>query len=189
MNNKLWKKLSLLFLGSCKSRSIVPKTAPRKSSGISNIISEALIAGIAVSLGIVLLFLSSSWSLLTATSSVNQTNKEIAQQWSILVIEHAWIPTSGSSAYIWVSNPGRYDLVILYCAVYPSGSQPPTGEFRKIAEVRASMGDVVMLTCPINGNAENYIAEVRALPTILYDPSKPLNNIQYSILVRTNVSP
>jgi hypothetical protein len=186
------KRLLSVFLGLGELRGVSVKGVKNchgKAGGISSIVSEALITGIVVSLGILLLYFASSWSMTSASTSVNQINKEIAQQWSLLTIEYVSIPSSGSSAYLWVSNPGRYDLVVIYCAVYPKGSQPPAIAYGEIAEVGASMKEVVKLTCPVSGSAGSYVAEVRALPKTLYNPSDPLTNIQYSILVRVDVNP
>ena len=185
------KKLLFSILGAGKLREVGLQNMKKchgKAGGISNIVSEALIAGIVVSLGILLLYFASSWSTTSASTNVDQINKEIAQQWSLLTIEYVSIPSSGSPAYLWVSNPGKYDLVVIYCAVYPKGSQPPAITYGKIAEVRASMEEVVKLTCPVSGSAGSYVAEVRALPRIIYNPSDPLTNIQYSILVRVDVN-
>jgi hypothetical protein len=155
----------------------------RSRIGVSPVVAEALLISVAVAIGIALLLVSQSWASVTNAKSVEQTNKEVAQQWSLLLVEHAFISADGS-ATVYVSNPGKYELVILRCVVYQKGSSPPAVPFSEIGRVPADMGQVVPLTCPVYGSGQSYVVEIFAIPEHLYDPREPLTNAQYGVTVR-----
>jgi hypothetical protein len=158
--------------------------ASRSRIGGSPIVGEALLTSMAVAIGIVLMFISHSWAVSAGTRSLDQTNKEVAQQWSLLLVEHAFFSASGSSATVYVSNPGRYELVVLRCVVYQRGSSPQTASFREYGRIPANMSQVVSLTCPVYGSGPYYFVELFAIPVHLYDPREPLTNAQYGVTVR-----
>jgi hypothetical protein len=153
----------------------------RKNSGISPVVAEALLISVAVAIGIVLLLVSQSWASITSAKSVDQTNKEIAQQWSLLLVEHAFV--SGGSATVYVSNPGKYELVVLRCVVYQRGSSPPAVSFLELGRVPADMRQVVPLTCQVNGSGP-YVVELFAVPAHLYNSHEPSTNAQYGVTVK-----
>jgi hypothetical protein len=138
----------------------------------------------AVAIGIVLMLVSHSWAVSAGTRSLDQTNKEVAQQWSLLLVEHAFFSADGSSATVYVSNPGKYQLVILRCVVYQKGYSPPAVPFNETGRVPADMRQVVPLTCPVYGAGQSYVVEVFAIPEHLYDPREPLTNAQYGVIIR-----
>ncbi|MDJ0274522.1 MAG: hypothetical protein QXP43_01230 [Nitrososphaerota archaeon] len=138
----------------------------------------------AVAIGIVLMLVSHAWTVSSSVRSLDQTNKEIAQQWSMLVVEHAVLTDDGTRALVWISNPGRYELVLLRCVVYPKGSPPPAGGFREVGRVPPAMVQVRLLTCPVHGRGSSYVVEVFALPTHLYMPDNPVANAQYGVTIR-----
>jgi archaellum component FlaF (FlaF/FlaG flagellin family) len=152
---------------------------------VSPVVAEALLISVAVAIGIALLLVSQSWASVTNAKSVEQTNKEVAQQWSLLLVEHAFISADGS-ATVYVSNPGKYQLVILRCVVYQKGYSPPAVPFSEIDRVHvpADMRQVVPLTCPVYGSGQSYVVEIFAIPNHLYDPREPLTNAQYGVTVR-----
>jgi hypothetical protein len=150
---------------------------------VSPVVAEALLISVAVAIGIALLLVSQSWASVTNAKSVEQTNKEVAQQWSLLLVEHAFISADGS-ATVYVSNPGKYELVILRCVVYQKGSSPPAVPFSEIGRVPADMRQVVRLTCPVYGSGQSYFVEIFAIPEHLYDPREPLTNAQYGVIIR-----
>jgi archaellum component FlaF (FlaF/FlaG flagellin family) len=155
----------------------------RSRIGVSPVVAEALLISVAVAIGIALLLVSQSWASVTNAKSVEQTNREVAQQWSLLLVEHAFISADGS-ATVYVSNPGKYQLVILRCVVYQKGYSPPAVPFSEIGRVPADMRQVVPLTCPVYGSGQSYVVEVFAIPNHLYDPREPLTNAQYGVTVR-----
>jgi archaellum component FlaF (FlaF/FlaG flagellin family) len=157
----------------------------RSRIGVSPIVAEALLISVAVAIGIALLLVSQSWASVTNAKSVEQTNKEVAQQWSLLLVEHAFVSADGS-ATVYVSNPGKYQLVILRCVVYQKGYSPPAVPFSEIDRVHvpADMRQVVPLTCPVYGSGQSYVVEIFAIPNHLYDPREPLTNAQYGVTVR-----
>jgi hypothetical protein len=152
--------------------------------GGSPIVAEALLASMAVAVGIVLLLFSHSYTASVNTSSLGQTNKEVAQQWSLLLVEHAFFSADGSSATVYVSNPGKYELVVLRCVVYQRGSSPQTVSFREYGRIPANMREVVPLTCPVYGLGPYYFIELFAIPAHLYDPREPSTNAQYGVTIR-----
>ncbi len=156
----------------------------RSRIGGSPIVAEALLTSIAVATGIVLMLVSHSWAASVGTRSLDQTNKEIAQQWSLLLVEHAFISADGSSATVYVSNPGKYELVVLRCVVYQRGSSPQSVSFREYGRIPSGMSQVVPLTCPAYGSGPYYVVELFAIPAHLYDPREPLTNAQYGVTVR-----
>jgi hypothetical protein len=158
----------------------------RSRIGVSPVVAEALLISVAVVIGIALLLVSQSWASVTNAKSVEQTNKEVAQQWSLLLVEHAFVSADGRSATVYVSNPGKYELVILRCVVYQKGYSPPTVLFAEIDRVHvpADMRQVVPLTCPVYGSGQSYVVEIFAIPIHLYDPREPLTNAQYGVIIR-----
>ena len=156
----------------------------RSRIGVSPVVAEALLISVAVAIGIALLLVSQSWASVTNAKSVEQTNREVAQQWSLLLVEHAFISADGRSATVYVSNPGKYELVVLRCVVYQKGSSPPAVPFSEIGRVPADMRQVVPLTCPVYGSGQSYVVEIFAIPIHLYDPREPLTNAQYGVIIR-----
>ena len=156
----------------------------RSRIGVSPVVAEALLISVAVAIGIALLLVSQSWASVTNAKSVEQTNREVAQQWSLLLVEHAFISADGRSATVYVSNPGKYELVVLRCVVYQKGSSPPAVPFSEIGRVPADMRQVVPLTCPVYGSGQSYVVEIFAIPIPLYDPREPLTNAQYGVIIR-----
>jgi len=150
---------------------------------VSPVVAEALLISVAVAIGIALLLVSQSWASVTNAKSVDQTNKEVAQQWSLLLVEHAFVSADGRSATVYVSNPGKYELVVLRCVVYQRGSSPPTVSFRELGRVPADMRQVVPLTCQVNGLGP-YVVELFAIPAHLYNSQEPSTNAQYGVTVK-----
>jgi len=139
-----------LSLGWLRLRVMRGRT-PRSRIGVSPVVTEGLLTSMAVAIGIVLMLVSHSWAASIRAGSLDQTNKEIAQQWSLLLVEHAVLSDDGSSATVYVSNPGKYELVVLRCVVYPRGAPPPTFSFDEHLRVQSNMSLVVPLTCPVYG--------------------------------------
>jgi len=156
----------------------------RSRIGVSPVVAEALLISVAVAIGIALLLVSQSWASVTNAKSVEQTNKEVAQQWSLLLVEHAFISADRRSATVYVSNPGKYELVVLRCVVYQRGSSPPAVPFSEIDRVPADMREYRALTCPVYGSGQSYVVEIFAIPIHLYDPREPLTNAQYGVIIR-----
>jgi hypothetical protein len=157
--------------------------ASRSRMGGSPIVAEALLTSMAVAIGIVLMLVSHSWTVSVGTRSIDQTNKEVAQQWSLLLVEHAFFSAAGSSATVYVSNPGKYELVVLRCVVYQRGSSPPAVSFLELGRVPADMRQVVPLTCQVNGSGP-YVVELFAVPAHLYNSHEPSTNAQYGVTVK-----
>jgi hypothetical protein len=167
----------------------------RSRIGVSSVVAEAILISVAVAIGIALLLVSQSWALVTNAKSVDQTNKEVAQQWSLLLIEHAFVSTpsfdaiSPSGATVYVSNPGKYELVILGCVVYQKGASRPAVSLREIARVPADMREYRALRCPVAGLGPSNVVEIFAIPIHLYDPLDPLTNVQYGVIIRYDLEP
>ena len=157
--------------------------APRSRIGGSPVITEGLLTSMAVAIGIVLMLVSHSWAASVGTRSLDQTNKEIAQQWSLLLVEHAVLSDDGTRATVYVSNPGRYELVVLRCVVYPRGAPPPTVSFNGYGRVPPDMSLVVALTCPVYGRGP-FVIELFAIPAHLYNPREPSTNAQYGVTIK-----
>jgi hypothetical protein len=168
----------------------------RSRIGLSTVVAEAILISVAVAIGIALLLVSQSWASVTNAKSVDQTNKEVAQQRSLLLIEHAIVPSGPSAggmnrpeAPVYVSNPGKFELVILRCVVYPKGASPVFAPLHEIARVPADMTVYRALRCPVYGVglAQSYVVEIFAIPIHLYDPLEPLTNVQYGVIIRYDV--
>lgn len=157
--------------------------APRSRIGGSPVITEGLLTSMAVAIGIVLMLVSHSWAASVGTRSLDQTNKEIAQQWSLLLVEHAVLSDDGTRATVYVSNPGRYELVVLRCVVYPRGAPPPTVSFNGYGRVPPDMSLVVALTCPVYGRGP-FVIELFAIPAHLYNSREPSTNAQYGVTIK-----
>ena len=149
---------------------------------MSPVVTEGLLTSMSVAIGIVLMLVSHSWAASIRAGSLDQTNKEIAQQWSLLLVEHAVLSDDGSSATVYVSNPGKYELVVLRCVVYPRGAPPPTVSFNEYEPVRPDMS-LVVLTCPVHG-AGPFVIELFAIPAHLYNPREPSTNAQYGVTIK-----
>ena len=160
---------------------------PRSRIGGSPVVTEGLLTSMAVAIGIVLMLVSHSWAASVGTRSLDQTNKEIAQQWSLLLVEHAVLSDDGTRATVYVSNPGKYDLVVLRCVVYPRGAPPPTFSFNEYGPVPPGvppdMSLVVPLTCPVYGTGP-FVIELFAIPAHLYNPREPSTNAQYGVTIK-----
>ena len=162
---------------------------PRSRIGVSPVVTEGLLTSMAVAIGIVLMLVSHSWAASVGTRSLDQTNKEIAQQWSLLLVEHAVLSDDGTRATVYVSNPGKYDLVVLRCVVYPRGAPPPTFSFNEYEPVPSNMTvppnmkRVVALTCPVYGRGP-FVIELFAIPAHLYNPREPSTNAQYGVTIK-----
>ena len=156
--------------------------APRSRIGVSPVVTEGLLTSMAVAIGIVLMLVSHSWAASIRAGSLDQTNKEIAQQWSLLLVEHAVLSDDGTSATVYVSNPGKYELVVLRCVVYPRGAPPPTVSFDEHGRVPSNMS-LVVLTCSVYG-AGPFVIELFAIPAHLYNPREPSTNAQYGVTIK-----
>ncbi len=156
--------------------------APRSRIGVSPVVTEGLLTSMAVAIGIVLMLVSHSWAASIRAGSLDQTNKEIAQQWSLLLVEHAVLSDDGSNATVYVSNPGKYDLVVLRCVVYPRGAPPPTFSFNEYEPVPSNMS-LAVLTCPVYGRGP-FVIELFAIPAHLYNSREPSTNAQYGVTIK-----
>jgi len=155
---------------------------PRSRIGVSPVVTEGLLTSMAVAIGIVLMLVSHSWAASIRAGSLDQTNKEIAQQWSLLLVEHAVLSDDGTRATVYVSNPGKYDLVVLRCVVYPRGAPPPTFSFNEYEPVPSNMS-LAVLTCPVYGRGP-FVIELFAIPAHLYNSREPSTNAQYGVTIK-----
>jgi len=158
----------------------------KKGEGVSYVVSAAIMTAVTVFLGLFLWGVVSGWAGVSAVGIVAETNKAIAQQRSILVVEFIdW-----ERGIVWVSNPGKVDLVILSCTIYPRSASPPPISFQEIARVSASMDTAYPLEmgskCHLVGE-KPYVIEIRAIALTIYNPNNPLENAQWMIVVRQNV--
>jgi F0F1-type ATP synthase membrane subunit c/vacuolar-type H+-ATPase subunit K len=159
----------------------------RKSRGVSYVVTVAIMTAVTIALGLFLWGIVSGWAGVSAIGIVAETNKGIAQQRSILVVEFIdW-----GRGIVWVSNPGKVDLVILSCAIYPKSASPPPISYREIAKVNASMNSAYPLEigskCQLVTGQKPYVIEIRAIASTIYNPNNPLENAQWMIMVRQNV--
>ncbi|MDW8076647.1 MAG: hypothetical protein RMJ14_03305 [Nitrososphaerota archaeon] len=126
------------------------------------------------------------WAGTSAINMVRETNKGVAQQRSLLIVE---LVDQGSGT-VWVSNPGKTDLVVLSCVIYPKLSSPPPKTYQKLAEVRASMNNYYPLRigseCQLVGSGP-YVIEITAIASTLYNEKNPVENVQWAIVVRQDV--
>jgi len=158
----------------------------KKGEGVSYVVSAAIMTAVTVFLGLFLWGVVSGWAGVSAAGIAAETNKAIAQQRSILVVEFIdW-----ERGIVWVSNPGKVDLVILSCAIYPRSASPPPISYQEIARVSASMDTAYPLEmgskCQLVGE-KPYVIEIRAIASTIYNPNNPLENAQWMIVVRQNV--
>jgi len=159
----------------------------REKKGISYVVTVAIVTAVTITLGLFLWGVVGGWAGTSAIGIVAETNKGIAQQRSILAVEFIdW-----ERGIVWVSNPGKVDLVILSCAIYPRSSPPPQGDFREIARVSASMDSAYPLKmgseCQLITGQKPYVIEIRAIASTIYNPNNPSENAQWMIVVRQNV--
>ncbi|MEM3183985.1 MAG: hypothetical protein QXL87_05985 [Nitrososphaerota archaeon] len=68
------------------------------------------------------------WAGTSAMDMVRETNKGVAQQRSLLIVEFV----DRERGIVWVSNPGKADLVVLSCTIYPKSSSPPPKTYQKL---------------------------------------------------------
>ena len=80
-------------------------------SGVSYVVSVAIISMVTIALGLFLWGITAGWAGVSAFDMVKETNKGVAQQRSLLVVEFVDM----RNRVVWVSNPGKVDLVILSC--------------------------------------------------------------------------
>jgi len=157
--------------------------------GISYLVSVALMTAVTVALGLFLWGIIGGWAGVSALDIVEETNKGVAQQRSLLIVEFIDL----QDRIVWVSNPGKVDLVILSCSVYPKGSSPPPRDFREIATAKASMEEPLGLdsdkcTFPASlDSSKPYIVEIYAIASTIYNPPNIIENIQWAIVVRADV--
>jgi hypothetical protein len=159
--------------------------------GISYLISVTIVTAVTVALGLLLWGIIGGWAGVSALDIVEETNKGVAQQRSLLIVEFVDL----QERIVWVSNPGKVDLVILSCSVYPKGSSPPPRDFREIATVKASMEKPLGLGDPEGcafppaplDSSRPYIVEIYAIASTIYNPSNIVENIQWAIVVRAGV--
>jgi len=153
--------------------------------GVSYVVTVAIMTSITVVLGLFLWGIVGGWAGVSAMDIVREVNKGIAQQRSLLVIELVDL----ESKIIWVSNPGKVDLVVLSCIIYPRGSNPPPRAYQGLAVIDASMENVYPLKvgseCQLVGSPP-YIIEITAIALPLYNDKNPTENIQWAIVVRQN---
>ncbi len=158
----------------------------KKGEGVSYVVTVAIMTAVTIALGLFLWGIVSGWAGVSAAGIVGETNKGIAQQRSILVVEFIdW-----ERKIVWVSNPGKVDLIILSCAIYPKPSPPPPKTYREVARVNASMDNAYPLEigskCQLTGSGP-YIIEIHAIASTIYNPNNPSENVQWAIMVRQNV--
>lgn len=158
-------------------------TASRPRAAVSPVMSEVILISVVIALGVFLLLLGYAWSSAEFHRSTEQTNREVIRQWSLLTVEHAHLSGDGT-AVVWLSNPGRYQLVVLRCVVYQAGSNPPSTPYRELTRVPPEMREAKRIDCEVKGNGPNYVVEVFAMPEPLYDPHNPTANAQYGLLIR-----
>ena len=156
----------------------------KEKKGISYVVTVAIVTAVTIALGFFLWGVVSGWTGASTMDIVSETNKGIAQQRSILVVEFIdW-----ESGTVWVSNPGKVDLVILSCTIYPKSNPQPQGNYREIARVSASMDRVYPLKigsdCQLITGQKPYVIDIRAIASTIYNPNNPLENAQWMIMVR-----
>lgn len=156
--------------------------------GISYLVSVAIMTAVTVALGLFLWGIIGGWARVSALDIVEETNKGVAQQRSLLIVEFVDLQRK----IVWVSNPGKVDLIILSCSVYPKGSSPPPRDFREIATVKASMEEPLGLdpnkcTFPASlDSSKSYIVEIYTIASTIYNPSNIMEDIQWAIVVRAD---
>jgi len=157
--------------------------------GISYLVSVAVMTAVTVALGLFLWGIVGGWAGVSALDIIEETNKGVAQQRSLLVVEFVDLQRK----IVWVSNPGKVDLIILSCSVYLKGSSPPPRDFREIATVKASMEEPLGLEDPHRctfldslDSSRPYIVEIYAIASTIYNPSDIMDNIQWAIMVRAD---
>jgi len=156
--------------------------------GISYLVSVAVMTAVTVALGLFLWGIIGGWAGVSALDVVEETNKGVAQQRSLLIVEFVDLQRKT----VWVSNPGKVDLILLSCIVYPKGSSPPSRDFMEIARAEASMEVSLGLDsskCIFPDSLDPsrpYIVEIYAIALTIYNPSNIMENIQWAILVRSD---
>ncbi|MCL7383505.1 MAG: hypothetical protein LZ172_05190 [Thaumarchaeota archaeon] len=156
--------------------------------GISYLVSVAIMTAVTIALGLFLWGIIGGWAGVSALDIVEETNKGVAQQRSLLIVEFVDLQRK----IVWVSNPGKVDLVILSCSVYPKNSNPPSREFKEVKKIEASMKKLHQLgsnDCSFIGSlnpSEPYIVEIYAIASTIYNPSNIMENIQWAIMVRSD---
>jgi len=146
------------------------------------VIGAIILASATLALGIAVWVVVAGWSGASTLSLIGEANKEIAQQRSLLIIEYV----DKTAGKVWISNPGRTDLVIVSCVIYQKGSAPPSVTYREIKRVPADMTVPVYLQIGSDCEGEigdNSIVEIYAIPAIIFNPRMTVENIQWGIRV------
>lgn len=157
--------------------------------GVSYVVTVAIMTAITIALGLFLWGIVGGWVSISALDIVEETNKGVAQQRSLLIIEFVDL----NRGIVWVSNPGKVDLVVLLCAIYPRSSETFNSLpriYREVTKIYASMDNVYPLKigrdCELDGSGP-YIVEIHAIASTIYNAKNPLENAQWAIVVRQNV--
>jgi len=156
--------------------------------GISYLVSVAVMTAVTVALGLFLWGIVGGWAGVSALDIIEETNKGVAQQRSLLIVEFVDL----QEKTVWISNPGKADLIILSCIVYPKGSSPPSRNFMEITKVEASMEAPLGLDsskCIFPDSLDPsrpYTVEIYAIASTIYNPSNIMEDIQWAILVRSD---
>lgn len=155
--------------------------------GVSYIVTVAIMTAITVALGLFIFGIVGGWAGASAMDIIEETNKGVAQQRSLLIVEFVDL----QRGIVWVSNPGKVDLVILSCIIYPKSLNPPPKNYQGLAKVEASMDKVHQLKmgkeCERHDGPRPYVIEITAIAATIYNSKDPLENIQWAILVRQDV--
>ncbi|MEM3389674.1 MAG: hypothetical protein QW491_09720 [Thermoproteota archaeon] len=157
-----------------------------KKNGVSYIVTVAIMTAVTIAAGLFIWGIVGGWAGTSAMDMVRETNKGVAQQRSLLIVEFV----DRERGIVWVSNPGKADLVVLSCTIYPKSSSPPPKTYQKLIEVKASMSNTYPLEigsqCQLVGSGP-YVIEITAIASTLYNDKNPTENIQWAIVVRQDV--
>lgn len=155
-------------------------------NGVSYLISVAIMTAVTVALGLFVFGIVRGWAGVSAMDIIEETSKGVAQQRSLLIIEFVDL----ERGIVWVSNPGKVELIVLSCVIYPKASGPPPRTYRELAKVGVSMDRVYQLKigaeCQRIGSGP-YVIEITAIAATIYNSKNPFENIQWAIQVRQDV--
>ncbi len=104
--------------------------------GVSYIVTVAIMTSITITIGLFIWGIVGGWAGTSAIDILKETNKGIAQQRSFFIVEFV----DRERGIVWISNPGKVDLVVLSCTIYSKTSAPPPKNLSSISRGKSING-------------------------------------------------
>ena len=151
----------------------------RNRRGDSSVVQATILSATVIAMGFVVWGFSAGWTSHSSSDTAAEAAAQVMRHEARLVVEE--VHCSGGTAYIWVYNAGKVDLLITSVVIPPSSVQFST------APDTVGIGEGRWLTASVYPAMEGVSSieslQVYALPKPLWNPSDPSANAQYSVIV------